>query len=81
MITARLVPHDRRVGAVLLGHLAALVGEQRHVEAVLRRVKPSCESTLCDEMPTTVASSAPNASALSRYEQNCLVQTAVLSPG
>ena len=29
-------------------------------------VKLSCESTLCDEMPTTVASSAPNASALSR---------------
>ena len=65
---------------VLLRHLAALVGEQRDVELVLA-LKPSCESTLCDEMPTTVASSAPNASALSRYEQNCLVQTAVLSPG
>ena len=29
-------------------------------------VKPRCDSTLCDEMPTTVASRAPNASELSR---------------
>ena len=44
-------------------------------------MNPSCDSRSCEEMPTTVAFSAANSSARSRYEQNCFVQTIVLSPG
>ena len=80
MITARFVPTTGVWASYCLATSPPSSASSGTLSPCLA-VKPWCESTLCDEMPTTVASSAPNASALSRYEQNCLVQTAVLSPG
>ena len=44
-------------------------------------MKRSCESTDCGEIPTSSTPKPAIRSELSRYEQNCFVQTVVKSPG
>jgi len=67
-------------GAVGLPNGLIDIGQQRNRKTVLLD-EASWEPGSCAGIPTTVASSAAKSSARSRYVQNCLLHTGVLSPG